>query len=168
VEETGENRFYLTMDSPLGDLTLTASPRGLTGLLFGGHSEGNSCSLLEEARVQLLEYFNGTRRTFTIPTDIHGSAFQTLVWSQMVKIPYGQTLTYGQLAARIGKPCAARAVGNACGANPVAILVPCHRVVGASGTGGYSGSCGVKGKQFLLRLEQNAAGEDTQPSNITL
>ncbi|MEG2002430.1 MAG: methylated-DNA--[protein]-cysteine S-methyltransferase, partial [Clostridia bacterium] len=88
---------------------------------------------------------------FDFKIEFNGTAFQNLVWSELLKIPYGDTITYGELARRIGKPNASRAVGNANGKNPLLIVVPCHRVVATSGIGGFS--CGIDVKQFLLQLE---------------
>ena len=109
--------------------------------------------LLQEAEEQLNEYFAGARREFDLPLAPKGTPFQKAVWAEMCRIPYGETCTYGQLAAAIGRPKAARAVGGACHSNPIAILQPCHRVVGRSGhLTGYA--YGVEMKQYLLELEQ--------------
>ena len=109
--------------------------------------------LLQEAEEQLNEYFAGARREFDLPLAPKGTPFQKAVWAEMCRIPYGETRTYGQLAAAIGRPKAARAVGGACHSNPIAILQPCHRVVGRSGSlTGYA--YGVEMKQYLLELEQ--------------
>ena len=109
--------------------------------------------LLQEAEEQLNEYFAGARREFDLPLAPKGTAFQKAVWAEMNKIPYGETRTYGQLAAAVGKPKASRAVGGACHCNPIAILQPCHRVVGSTGKlTGYA--YGVEMKQYLLELEK--------------
>ena len=109
--------------------------------------------LLQEAEEQLNEYFAGARREFDLPLAPKGTPFQKAVWAEMCRIPYGETRTYGQLAAAIGRPSACRAVGGACHCNPIAILQPCHRVVGRSGRlTGYA--YGVEMKQYLLELEQ--------------
>ncbi len=102
---------------------------------------------------QLGEYFSGQRRAFDVPLDLRGSDFQRAVWAELLKVPYGTTVTYGQIARRLGRgPGAARAVGAAVGANPVSIVVPCHRVIGADGSlTGYGG--GLEVKAALLRLE---------------
>lgn len=116
--------------------------------------------LLQEAEEQLNEYFAGARREFDLPLAPKGTPFQKAVWAEMCRIPYGETCTYGQLAAAIGRPKAARAVGGACHSNPIAILQPCHRVVGRSGSlTGYA--YGVEMKQYLLELEQ---GDDRKLS----
>jgi len=107
---------------------------------------------LEHAAVQLREYFNGERTTFDLDLSLEGTPFQQKVWAALREIPYGETISYGDLAARLGRPGAARAVGNANGRNPVAIIVPCHRVIAAGGgLGGYS--AGLERKRFLLDLE---------------
>ena len=106
------------------------------------------------AAAQLREYFDGLRKEFTFPFRIQGTPFQKAVWEELIRIPYGQTRTYGQIAAAIGKPTAARAVGMACNRNPLWIAIPCHRVVGKNNTlTGYAG--GLERKQQLLLLEQH-------------
>ena len=110
--------------------------------------------LLQETEEQLNEYFAGARREFDLPLAPKGTAFQKAVWAEMSKIPYGEVRTYGQLAAALGKPKAARAVGEACHCNPIAIIQPCHRVVGANGSlTGYA--YGLEVKEYLLELEQD-------------
>ena len=110
--------------------------------------------LLQETEEQLNEYFAGARREFDLPLAPKGTAFQKAVWAEMSKIPYGKVRTYGQLAAALGKPTAARAVGGACHCNPIAIIQPCHRVVGANGSlTGYA--YGLEVKEYLLELEQD-------------
>ena len=110
--------------------------------------------LLQETEEQLNEYFAGARREFDLPLAPKGTAFQKAVWAEMSKIPYGEVRTYGQLAAALGKPKAARAVGGACHRNPIAIIQPCHRVVGANGSlTGYA--YGLEVKEYLLELEQD-------------
>ena len=111
---------------------------------------------LGEARRQLTEYFAGARRAFDLPLAASGTPFQRRVWEALRRIPYGETISYGELARRIGKPTASRAVGAANGRNPIAIVVPCHRVIGADGTLiGYGG--GLPVKEALLALERRAA-----------
>jgi O-6-methylguanine DNA methyltransferase len=101
---------------------------------------------------QLREYFSGSRQTFDLPLDVRGTTFQKMVWSQVVRIPYGATATYGDIAQLVGKPKASRAVGGAMGANPLPIVIPCHRVIGAGGAlTGFGSGLGVK--ETLLRLE---------------
>ncbi len=107
---------------------------------------------LDNALTQLREYFSGSRRAFDLPLDVHGTAFQRTVWDKIARIPYGATTTYGKIAQGIGKPKSARAVGAANGANPLPIIIPCHRVIGANGSlTGYGG--GLEMKAALLRLE---------------
>lgn len=109
--------------------------------------------LLAEAEQQLSEYFAGMRTEFDLPLRMEGTAFQKAVWAELCRIPYGETRTYGQLAAALGKPKASRAVGRACHCNPIAIVVPCHRVIGASGSlTGYAGGLDIK--RNLLERER--------------
>ena len=104
--------------------------------------------------MQLEEYFAGRRTRFDLPLDLQGTPFQRRVWSALLAIPYGETLTYGELARRIGRPAAARAVGHANGSNPISVIVPCHRLIGANGTlVDYGG--GIERKRFLLSLESD-------------
>ncbi len=104
------------------------------------------------ARAQLQEYFAGKRRAFNLPLSVSGTDFQRRVWRELRDIPYGETRTYGQVAASIGQPKASRAAGHACGANRIPVIIPCHRVIGASGAlTGFAGGLAVK--RFLLRLE---------------
>ena len=115
--------------------------------------------LLLRAKAQLDEYFAGRRRAFDLPLAVEGSAFQKSVWAALVTIPYGETRTYGELAAQIGRPKACRAVGGANHGNPLSIVIPCHRVIGADGSlTGYGG--GLPMKKFLLDLEQRCVRED--------
>lgn len=110
--------------------------------------------LLQEAEEQLTEYFAGVRREFELPLAPKGTPFQKAVWAQLLQFPYGTTRTYGQIAAALGKPAASRAVGSACHSNPLAILIPCHRVVGANGSlTGYASGMDIK--EYLLELERS-------------
>lgn len=149
---------FLYVQSPVGPLTLTEEKGSLTGLYFGTLScpgqEGTS-PLLAEASRQLEEYFSGNRREFILPLAPKGTPFQLRVWQALSAIPYGETRTYGDIARRIGSPKACRAVGMANHRNPISIIVPCHRVVGANGSlTGYGG--GLEAKRFLLELERRA------------
>lgn len=110
-----------------------------------------SSPILDAARQQLRRYFDGQLQTFDLPIKPVGTPFQQAVWHTMMEIPYGETITYGELARRIGRPTATRAVAAACGANPIAIIIPCHRVVAAHDIGGYTP--GIPIKQHLLHLE---------------
>ena len=110
--------------------------------------------LLIKAKKQLQEYFNGKRTQFTLPIEFEGTAFQQKVWDALLSIPYGKTVSYSDIAKKIKKPSASRAVGMAIGRNPLSIIVPCHRVIGANGTlTGYAG--GLPNKAFLLELESH-------------
>ena len=154
-----------TMDSPVGELTLVASRAGLRAVLFPGerpdrvtvgpvtNSDAAADEVLDHAMQQLREYFAGSRQEFDLPLDPHGTPFQQDVWAELQRIPYGTTITYAELADRVGRPRAHRAVGSANGANPIAIVVPCHRVVATGGgLGGYA--YGTDTKRRLLDLEQ--------------
>ena len=147
---------WLVLPSPVGELTLAEENGALTGLYFGTScllGEKGTSPLLEEAARQLQEYFAGCRREFFLPLAPRGTEFQRQVWHALEGIPYGETRTYGEIARAIGKPKACRAVGMANHRNPLSILVPCHRVVGADGSlTGYGG--GLEAKQFLLELEK--------------
>ena len=146
--------FEKTLSSPIGILTLKSSGGAVNALLFGDHCQGlPSCPVLEQAATELEEYFSGTRRVFSIPLHANGTEFQRTVWTALLSIPHGETVSYADLAAKIGKPAACRAVGNANNRNPLPILIPCHRVIGKNGSlTGYAGGLAVK--EFLLRLEQ--------------
>lgn len=131
----------------------------MTGLRFCGQevpAQGPVSPVLAQAAAQLAEYFAGQRQSFTVPLAPRGTPFQQEVWRALCAIPYGQTRSYGQLAAALGRPSAARAVGGACRRNPIWLMIPCHRVVGASGSlTGYAG--GLERKKALLALEQGQA-----------
>lgn len=158
----------LTMSSPLGTLTLHATDHAVIGLEIGQSSDtrqtpGHASTphnlahpVLDAAKAQLEEYFAGSRHSFDIPVVMKGTSFQEAVWSALESIPYGETASYGELASRVGRPGAARAVGGAVGANPVPIIVPCHRVMGSTGKiTGYSGGDGIATKEALLAHENN-------------
>ena len=145
------------IDSPIGGLRIHASAGLITAIGFGASSprgERLTDPLLVRAEHQLGEYFAGERTEFDLPLASDGTEFQKKVWSELARIPYGETATYGEIARRLGyEPGISRAVGAANGANPVPILVPCHRVIGADGSlTGYAG--GVERKKILLDLEQ--------------
>lgn len=146
------------IDSPVGLLTLRAEDGALTAILFGDQRTGLSGSdqILDQAEAELKEYFAGERKEFTVPVRLMGTEFQKKVWAALAEIPYGGTVTYGEIAARIGKPKACRAVGTANHHNPVPIIVPCHRVIGAGGSlTGYGG--GLEVKAYLLTLERHVS-----------
>ncbi|WP_249012365.1 methylated-DNA--[protein]-cysteine S-methyltransferase [Conexibacter sp. DBS9H8] len=143
------------IDSPVGPLTARARDGWLVGLAFGAQGGAEDDGALPEVRRQLREYFSGERRTFTLELDLAGTDWERRVWSELVSIPYGETRSYGQIAARACERTgvrAARAVGAANAANPVVIIVPCHRVIGADGRlVGFGG--GLETKRRLLDLE---------------
>ena len=141
--------------SPLGHLTLFEQDGAIISLDWGRVDGGEPSPLLEQARDQVLDYFDGARKDFTIPLQPHGTAFQQKVWQSMCAIPFGSTRTYGAVAAELGS--SPRAVGTACGRNPLPILIPCHRVLGRNTLGGFSAPGGVETKVALLRFE-GAAG----------
>ncbi len=155
---------YTHMDSPLGELLLTGDGRALRGLHMtqGRHPVAvgpdwvQADDAFEEVRAQLTDYFAGRRTSFDVPLELEGTAFQLEVWRGLLEIGYGKTISYGELARRIGRPHAIRAVGLANGRNPIAVIVPCHRVIGANGTlTGYGG--GLDNKRLLLDLEASLA-----------
>ena len=150
-----ETLHYFTYESSIGPLTLVASDSGLVELAFGRKKRANCVEdpkRLAKYRKQLDEYFAGKREEFTLPLDIRGTDFQKRCWQQLLKIPYGQTRSYRQIAEAVGNRNAVRAVGLANGQNPIAIIVPCHRVIASDGTlCGYGG--GLNLKEELLRLE---------------
>ena len=148
--------FIKTVATPLGDMTLVERSGKLTELRLkastGEGEQEQETPLLKQAAKELSEYFGGGRTTFSVPLEAEGTAFQQSVWNALRQIPYGQTLSYGGVAANIGKPKAARAVGMANNRNPLPIFIPCHRVIGADGQMvGYGG--GIDVKTFLLDLE---------------
>jgi len=142
------------IDSPIGPLTLVERDGALARLSFGAHGAKSSppSELLARAAAQLGEYFAGERRSFDLPLAPSGTEFQLACWRALAEIPYGETRSYGEQARRIGRPDRARAVGAANGANPIAIVLPCHRVIGADGSlVGFGG--GLETKRRLLDLE---------------
>ena len=143
-----------TFDTPIGKLTFISDGTCVTGIRFGVFPDGEQSSvpILKEAESQILEYLSGTRRQFDLPLAPFEDGFSGEVYEAMARIPYGSVMTYGELAEISGHPRASRAVGSACRRNPLPIIIPCHRVVPASGgIGNYRGPDGVK--SFLLRLE---------------
>jgi len=154
---------YKTMSSPVGTLRLIASDKGLAGVWFERSRpervktrtsvESRRHPVLVEAERQLREYFAGRRRGFDLKLDFVGTPFQRTVWQALLTIPFGQTRSYGEIAKQVGRPSACRAVGAANGQNPIAVVVPCHRVIAAGGRlGGYGGS------EFLKRSLLAAEG----------
>jgi methylated-DNA-[protein]-cysteine S-methyltransferase len=162
-----EHRVHTVVDSPVGTLTLVSAEGILTGLYmdlqrhrpleesFGARDRTPFTEVIR----QLEEYFVARRTEFDVPVSLAGSLFQRTVWAALQAIPYGETASYGQLAERIGRPTAARAVGLANGRNPISIIVPCHRVVGTTGDlTGYGG--GLRRKRYLLDLERHPAASE--------
>lgn len=146
--------YSQTIDTPAGALTVRATDDVVTRISFESALDSNPNKITQQACLELDEYFKGQRNRFDLPIEAHGTEFQTQVWNELLKIPAGQTISYGQIAKNIGKPKAARAVGGAVGSNPIAIVIPCHRVMATSGAiTGYTGGEGVKTKQKLLDLE---------------
>lgn len=159
---------YRFMNSPVGVLKLVASEKGLVAVLWendnprrvrlGDMVEEPLHPLLNRTESELNEYFAGRRNAFSIPLDMRGTYFQKQVWETLLGIPFGETRTYGDIAERLGNPPATRAVGAANGRNPISIIVPCHRVIGASGgLTGFAG--GLKAKAHLLNLETSKRRE---------
>lgn len=157
---------YRTIDSPIGPLTLAGRDGVVTNLRMVDQTYEPSRAnwspdptAFPDAADQLGAYFAGDRTDFDIELELRGTEFQQRVWKALLTIPYGETRTYGEIAEKIGSPNAARAVGLANGRNPIAIIVPCHRVIGASGSlTGYGG--GLERKQILLKLERNQLSTD--------
>jgi len=144
-------RRRLTVDTPSGPVTVTEEDEAIVAVTWGGRASDTS-PLLQKAAQQLAEYFAGTRHEFDLPLKPRGSEFHRAVWREMLAIPYGRTKSYGDLAKATGG--IARAVGTACGANPIPIFIPCHRVLAADRQlGGFSGGRGPETKAFLLTLE---------------
>lgn len=149
--------------SPHGTMLLTATPKGLAGVYFRGQKHfpqqrdwrrDARHPVLKRAKRELAQYFAGKRRRFSVALDPQGTAFQRSVWKQIARVSFGRTLTYGELARRAGRPGSARAAGAATGRNPIGIIVPCHRILGADGSlTGYAG--GLSRKRALLDLEKH-------------
>lgn len=156
---------YTTIDSPVGPLFVQGDGTFVTGLYLQNHRgwRGPEAAWTQSdepfaaIRTQLAEYFAGDRQQFDVPIQLAGTPFQQTVWQELTRIPFGETISYAELARRVGKPSASRAVGSANGRNPVSIIVPCHRVVGATGKlTGYGG--GIENKRWLLDWERQASG----------
>jgi methylated-DNA-[protein]-cysteine S-methyltransferase len=156
-----ESLYYSRIDSPIGSLLLVVSEHGLVALEFLGGKirEGwvESAEKTAPYARQMDEYFSGRRRCFDLPLDLRGTEFQKRCWQELLNIPYGETRSYADIARAIGNPAAVRAVGLANGQNPIAIIVPCHRVIGSDGSlTGYGG--GLESKRKLLELEGALSG----------
>lgn len=160
------------MDSRLGQLTLTARGELLTGIFYEGHwhmpppdyfgtPAGIEDPVFTQAQSELREYLDSTRTVFDVSFEARGNAFQEKVWERLQHIPFGETISYGELAAEMGDPHLAQAVGSAVGRNPLSIIIPCHRVVGRNGQlTGYAG--GLRNKRFLLELEEPAVVKESK------
>lgn len=162
--------FYTIMDSSIGRLVIASTDRGLIRILLPGEKSSDSLARLQKAYPgeaiienrdknrdavkQLREYFEGTRTVFSLPMELRGTEFQKSVWKTVARVPYGQTKSYGDIAREIRKPKACRAVGAANGANPIPIVIPCHRIIGSNGSmTGFGG--GIPLKEKLLGMEKN-------------
>jgi methylated-DNA-[protein]-cysteine S-methyltransferase len=169
---------YTTFESPLGQILLVSDRSFLTGAYFSGQKyepvPGHGwrgepdLAIFQDASSQLREYFSGSRRHFDIPLRLQGTPFQMKVWNALMEIPLGSTVSYGELAGRIKRRDAARAVGAAVGRNPVSVIVPCHRVIGSGGSlTGYAG--GLERKRALLDLEEAILADSSQaPAHTTV
>jgi O-6-methylguanine DNA methyltransferase len=158
--------FFKKIESPVGKLLLLASEDKLIGTKFSNSIENDEFSdnveeksylpIFHDTEVQLNEYFQGKRKSFSIPIVLNGTEFQQKVWKQLQSIPFGETISYQELAERVGDSKKARAVGNANGKNPIPIIVPCHRVIAKDGSlGGFGG--GLTIKRYLLELERTVS-----------
>lgn len=163
-----------TVGNPFGSLTLVGSKAGIRAILWpadnparaglGGvrlhdASHDDSLDVLDEAALQLEEYFAGTRTTFDLPLDLQGTPFQCAAWRALAEIPYGETRSYADQATRLGRPRAVRAVGTANGRNPLSLVLPCHRVVGSDGAlHGFAGGLEVKATLLAFERRQHAEG----------
>ncbi len=164
--KSDKSYVYKTMKSPVGELKLVGSDRGLAAILWENDKlsrvrlnvvgEDKKHPILVETERQLTEYFAGKRKKFSVKLDFVGTDFQNKVWHALLTIPFGETRSYGEIARQLGNPKAMRAVGAANGKNPISIIAPCHRVIGSTGElTGFAG--GLKTKAFLLKLEGGEA-----------
>lgn len=154
VGEIMESKTYYS--SPIGILEIKGTESGITSIIFtnDGEEAENIPEILDRACNQLDEYFKGERQSFDLKLSLNGTEFQRKVWDELIKIPYGERVTYRDIAEKLGNPDAVRAVGNANGKNPISIIVPCHRVIGSNGKlTGYAG--GIDRKDWLLKHEMN-------------
>lgn len=164
--KSDKSYIYKTMKSPVGQLKLVGSDRGLAAILWENDKlsrvrlnvvgEDKKHPVLVETERQLTEYFAGKRKKFSVKLDFIGTEFQNKVWHALLTIPFGETRSYGEIARQLGNPKAMRAVGAANGKNPISIIAPCHRVIGSTGElTGFAG--GLKTKAYLLKLEGGEA-----------
>jgi methylated-DNA-[protein]-cysteine S-methyltransferase len=153
--------FTMPMPTPVGQLVLESDGAVLIGIWLPSQAkttrgDGHDAPpVLKDTATQLEEYFAGERTGFDIPMELDGTTFQKEVWRELSRIPYGETISYGELARRVGRPKGPRAVGQANGKNPIPIIVPCHRVLASNGIGGYGG--GLPMKRALLAVEGHTA-----------
>jgi methylated-DNA-[protein]-cysteine S-methyltransferase len=168
-----KNRFQKSLNSPVGTLTLIAEDEGLVAVLWmddrpsrvkvGKPEFSENHPVILHTERQITEYFGGKRRSFDLPLKFYGTDFQTRVWRALRAIPFGETRSYKDLAVEVGSPQACRAVGAANGRNPLSIIVPCHRVIGASGKlTGFAG--GLATKDWLLKFENPSFSQPSQSS----
>ena len=143
------------VSTPVGTLTLSARDGAITAVEWRQPLHDDPAPIFDQARAELTEYFAGARRRFSVPLAPGGSRFQQEFYAALTEIPHGETRSYGDLAQRLG--VSAQAIGQACGANPIPVFIPCHRVLAANGLGGYSGAGGIETKVALLRLEGAAS-----------
>jgi len=161
------SRYTDYFDSPLGMIEMRASDKGLVHVIFSGTEQtAISCNdITEQCKTQLAQYFSQRLTQFDLPLDLQGTRFQQSVWQCLTQIPFGQTVSYGEIANQLNNPNAVRAVGGANGRNPISIIVPCHRVIGASGTlTGYAG--GITRKRWLLKHEGILLTNDTSDDGL--
>ena len=146
--------YSQTIETSAGTLTVRATKEAIINITFETGADSIPNEITQKACSELDEYFRGKRKNFDLPLQTNGTDFQKQVWNELIKIPAGKTISYGQIAKSIGKPKAARAVGGAVGSNPIAIVIPCHRVMATNGAiTGYSGGEGIKTKKLLLDIE---------------
>jgi methylated-DNA-[protein]-cysteine S-methyltransferase len=173
--ETIMNLIHKKIKSPVGELTVIVTEKNLVAVLWENEkreskvllekSKPGSNEIIKKAEKQLSEYFKGQRKVFDLPLEFSGTVFQKRVWQALTEIPYGQTMSYGALARKIGSPNTQRAVGASNGKNPVSIVVPCHRVIGSDGKlTGFAG--GLKNKSYLLNLETSGMGNALRPRAV--
>ena len=152
------------IDSPIGKIAIFAENEKIIRLELKTEQKADFAieeKILEKAKEQLFEYFSGKREFFELEYEFSGTKFQKSVWNELLKIPFGETKTYGEIAKKIGNPKAGRAVGSACNKNPLPIIVPCHRVIGANGKlTGFA--CGTETKEWLLDHEAMSKGEQNE------
>jgi methylated-DNA-[protein]-cysteine S-methyltransferase len=153
----------VAIDSPVGRLTVSATPEAIVSIAWTDDPLGEPTALLVEARRQLDAYFAGRLSQFDLPLTLAGSPFDKRVWEAMRQIPCGQTRSYGELAMEVGS--APRAIGGACGRNRIPIVIPCHRVLARNGLGGFSGGAGLPTKRLLLALEAAPAELTSLPAH---